>query len=198
MRRTMSAAALLLLALMGLQMTPSAQAQDTILQQHQAGPVLLRNFYGGYEGPPSSQVDPNQAAVQCWDDVKNGRKAVFAGANVQAYDAHTGKGNDWQYVRLVAEAITREGHYIVGDSTSWFVVYDTHLGVLPAVGVWLPRDHQSYTPMLLADFRDANYNQVGAVLLTANTGSTEYMWPFPPWGYGWNTLRTNPGIPYVC
>jgi hypothetical protein len=196
MRRLTILIALLLAGPLAL--TPgTARAQVEFLRSGDIGGALLLNFYGGYEGAISNRSDPRQAAVQCYNN-SLARKAVFAGAAVTAINYRAGGGNDWQYARLVAAAIRRDGTWVQGDTTAWFVVDDTHWGALPAAGVFLPRDGQPYTPMLGVEYVDATYRQLGAILLGAQSGASMMSLSIPPYGDYWVAGRTGDGQAYAC
>jgi hypothetical protein len=147
-----------------------AQAQVEMLSFGVPGPVSLLNFAGDTAAPPTSQIDVGQAAVEC-DATARGRRAVFAGALAWAPDDTPGLHNDWRYVRVVAGAVDDQGRTRTGEVSPYYPTYDDRPASLPAVGVFLPRDGVTYTPVLMVQFYDSTYRLTGTAMVGAQAGA---------------------------
>jgi hypothetical protein len=180
-RTALAAAAGLVLAVGG---SAPAQAQVEMMSSGSPGPVSLLNFDGGTESPPVNQTDVGQASAECYHNAR-GRKAVFAGALAWAADQHAGLGNDWQYVRVVAGAVDDQGRALAGDVSPYYPAYDNQPAALPAVGVMLPNDGVTYTPVLMVQFFDSTYRLVGTSLVGSQAGAWQVSISTPPYGDYW-------------
>jgi hypothetical protein len=168
--RAAAAAALgLTIALTGTGTAP-AGAQVEMMSSGTPGPVSLLNFSGGSEAPPTSQTDVSHASVEC-DATARGRRAVFAGALAWAPDDTPGLHNDWRYVRVVAGAVDADGRTRTGEVSPYYPAYDDRAATLPAVGVLVPRDGATYTPVLMVQFYDSTYQLTGTTMVGAQTGA---------------------------
>jgi len=111
-----------------------------------------------------------QASVEC-DATARGRRAVFAGALAWAPDETPGMHNDWRYVRVVAGAVDAEGRTRTGEVSPYYPAYDDRAAALPAVGVFLPRDGATYTPILMVHFYDSTYRLTGTAMVGSQAGA---------------------------
>ena len=148
------------------------------------GPVSLLTFAGDTETAPTSAMDVSQASAECYHNAR-GRRAVFAGALAWAPDETPGMHNDWAYVRVVAGAIDDEGRARVGEVSPYYPAYDDHAATLPAVGVFLPRDGVTYTPVLTVQFFDSTYRLTGTTMVAAQAGAWLVRLPTPSFGDYW-------------
>ena len=165
--RAAAAAALgLALALTG---AAPAEAQVDMIATGVPGPVSLLTFAGDTETAPTSATDVSQASAECYHNAR-GRRAVFAGALAWAPDETPGVHNDWAYVRVVAGAVDDEGRARVGEVSPYYPAYDDHAATLPAVGVFLPRDGVTYTPVLTVQFFDSTYRLTGTTMVARPGG----------------------------
>ena len=89
---------------------------------------------------------------------------MFAGALAWAPDETPGMHNDWRYVRVVAGAVDAEGRTRTGEVSPYYPAYDDRAATLPAVGVFLPRDGVTYTPVLMVQFYDSTYRLTGTAM----------------------------------
>ena len=137
-----------------------AEAQVEMISTGTPGPVSLLTFAGEIETAPTGPTDVSQAAAEC-DHNARGRRAVFAGALAWAPDETPGMHNDWRYVRVVAGAVDDEGRARIGQVSPYYPAYDDRAATLPAVGVFLPRDGVTYTPVLMVQFYDSTYRLTG-------------------------------------
>ena len=126
----------------------------------------------------------SQASAEC-DANARGRRAVFAGALAWAPDETPGVHNDWRYVRVVAGAVDAEGHTRTGEVSPYYPAYDDRAATLPAVGVFLPRDGVTYTPVLMVQFYDSTYRLTGTTMIGAQTGAWLVSLPTPTFGDYW-------------
>ena len=180
--RAAAAAALgLALALTG---AAPAEAQVDMIASGVPGPVSLLTFAGDTETAPTSAMDVSQASAECYHNAR-GRRAVFAGALAWAPDETPGMHNDWAYVRVVAGAIDDEGRARVGEVSPYYPAYDDHAATLPAVGVFLPRDDVTYTPVLTVQFFDSTYRLTGTTMVAAQAGAWLVSLPTPSFGDYW-------------
>ncbi len=179
-----AAAALALGLGLALTGTPPAGAQVEMMSSGSAGPVSLLNFAGGSAAPPTGPADVGQAAVQC-DATARGRRAVFAGALAWAPDLTPGLHNDWRYVRVVAGAVDAEGHTRTGEVSPYYPAYDDRAATLPAVGVFLPHDGVTYTPVLMVQFYDSTYRLTGTEMVGAESGAWLVRLPTSSLGAYW-------------
>lgn len=175
-----------LVAALGLAMTAAApaRAQVELMASGVPGPVSLLNFAGGIEAAPTDQTDVRQASVEC-DNNTRSRRAVFAGALAWAPDATAGLHNDWRYVRAVAGAVDSAGRALLGDVSPYYAAYDDVAVTLPAVGVFLPRDGVTYTPVLMVQFFDSTYRLVGTRMVGSEAGAWMVSISAPPSGDYW-------------
>jgi hypothetical protein len=164
--------------------SPPARAQVEMMSFGVPGPVSLLNFAGGSEATPTNQLDVSQAAAEC-DATARGRRAVFAGALAWAPDATPGMHNDWQYVRVVAGAVDAEGRTRTGETSPYYAAYDDRAATLPAVGVFLPRDGVTYTPVLVVQFYDSTYRLTGTTMVGAQSGAWRVILMTPSFGDYW-------------
>ena len=178
-----AAAATLGLALV-LTGTAPAEAQVDMIATGVPGPVSLLTFAGDTETAPTSAMDVSQASAECYHNAR-GRRAVFAGALAWAPDETPGMHNDWAYVRVVAGAIDDEGRARVGEVSPYYPAYDDRAATLPAVGVFLPRDGVSYTPVLTVQFFDSTYRLTGTTMVAAQAGAWLVRLPTPSFGDYW-------------
>ena len=180
-RAALAAALAVALALIG---TSPAEAQVEMLSTGTPGPVSLLTFAGEIESAPTDRTDLGQAAAEC-DQNGRGRRAVFAGALAWAPDETSGMHNDWRYVRVVAGAIDDEGRARIGQISPYYPAYDDQAATLPAVGVFLPRDGVTYTPVLMVQFYDSTYRLTGTSLIGAQAGAWLVSLPAPAFGDYW-------------
>jgi len=166
-RAAVAAALGSMLALTG---TAPAEAQVEMLSSGTPGPVSLLTFAGDSEVPPTTRTDVTQASVEC-DATARGRRAVFAGALAWAPDDTPGLHNDWRYVRVVAGAVDADGRTRTGEVSPYYPAYDDRAATLPAVGVFLPRDGFTYTPVLMVQFYDSTYRLTGTAMVGAESGA---------------------------
>jgi hypothetical protein len=175
-------------AVLGLALTLAgaapADAQVEMMATGTPGPVSLLDFAGDSEDPPTNQVDFGQAAAEC-DATARGRRAVFAGALAWAPDETPGVHNDWRYVRVVAGAVDADGRALTGEISPYYAAYDDQAATLPAVGVFLPRDGVTYTPVLMVQFYDATYRLTGTTMVGAQSGAWRVSLPAPSFGSYW-------------
>jgi hypothetical protein len=164
--------------------TAPAEAQVEMLSFGVPGPVSLLGFSGDSEAPPTNQTDVGQASVQC-DTTARGRRAVFAGALAWAPDDTPGLHNDWRYVRVVAGAVDAEGRTRTGEVSPYYPAYDDRAATLPAVGVFLPRDGVTYTPVLMVQFYDSTYRLTGTAMVGAQAGAWLVSLPTSSLGEYW-------------
>jgi hypothetical protein len=170
-RRALPAAIAVLSGLgLVLVVTPVAHAQVPMMSTGTPGSVSLLDFAGDDASAPVDQTDTSQAALGCYPTTR-GHRAVFAGARVWAADLHTGLGNDWQYVRVVAGAFDEEGAALTGEMSAYYPAYDDQPATMPAVGVSLPGTSEGYTPVLMVQFYDANYRLLGTSMIGAQVGA---------------------------
>lgn len=147
-----------------------ASAQVEMIGIGTPGAVSLLDFSGDSETPPTSRADVGQASVEC-DEGARGRRAVFAGALAWAPDETPGLHNDWRYVRVAAGAVDEEGRMRTGEVSPYYAAYDDRAATLPAVGVHLPHDGDTYTPVLVVQFFDATYRLTGSTMLGSQAGA---------------------------
>ncbi len=151
-------------------LTWSAHAEVALMSTGSFGIVELLNFSGGKEALPLDGTDVGEASVEC-DPLTRGRRAVFAGALAWAPDVHAGLANDWQYVRVVAGAADDEGQVLTGEISPFYPAYDDRPAILPAVGVLLPDDSTTYTPLLMVQFFDSTYELAGTSMVASQSGA---------------------------
>jgi hypothetical protein len=171
-----------------LALAAPATAQVEMIDSGTSGPVSLLTFAGDSETAPTSRVDVGQASVEC-DQSARGRRAVFAGALAWAPDATPGLHNDWRYVRVAAGAVDDEGRMRTGEVSPYYAAYDDRAATLPAVGVHLPRNDVSYTPVLVVQFFDATYRLTGSTMVASQAGAWRVRLPTSSlmkyWGDYW-------------
>ncbi len=170
--------------LFALTWTAPAEAQVEMMTSGTPGPVSLLNFAGGSETVPTSRTDVSQASAEC-DANARGRRAVFAGALAWAPDVTPGLHNDWRYIRVAAGAVDAEGQTRTGEVSPYYPAYDDRAATLPAVGVFLPRDGVTYTPVLMVQFYDSTYRLTGTTMIGAQTGAWLVSLPTPTFGDYW-------------
>jgi hypothetical protein len=182
-----TAAALAAVLLTGLALTvvaSPAHARAQMMSFGVTGSVTLLDFSGATESVPSDHTDVGQASVQC-SATARGRRAVFAGARAWAPDETPGLHNDWAYVRVAAGAVDDQGRTRTGEVSPYYATYDDDPAVLPAVSVLLPRDGDTYTPVLVVQFYDSTYQLVGSTMLGAQTGAWRVSLPAAALGSYW-------------
>ena len=67
----------------------------------------------------------------------------------------------------------------------YYPAYDDHAATLPAVGVFLPRDGVTYTPVLTVQFFDSTYRLTGTTMVAAQAGAWLVSLPTPSFGDYW-------------
>ena len=72
-----------------------------------------------------------------------------------------------------------------GEVSPYYPAYDDRAATLPAVGVLLPRDGVSYTPVLTVQFFDSTYRLVGSRMVGSQTGAWMVSISTPPYGDYW-------------
>jgi hypothetical protein len=164
--------------------TAPAEAQVELIATGIPGPVSLLTFAGDTEAPPTSPTDVSQASAEC-DQTARGNRAVFAGALAWSPDETPGMHNDWRYVRAVAGAVDDEGRARIGETSPYYAAYDDRAATLPAVGVFLPRDGVTYTPVLMVQFYDSTYQLTGTSMVGAQAGAWLVSLPTPSFGDYW-------------
>jgi hypothetical protein len=147
-----------------------AHAHVPLISSGTAGPVELLTFSGGMESWSGEPSDVSEASVEC-EPLTRGRRAVFAGALAWASDDRPGSGNDWSYVRVVAGAADDVGQVLTGEMSPFYVAYDDQPTTLPAVGVILPDDSVTYTPVLMVQVFDSRYDLVGTSMVAGQNGA---------------------------
>jgi hypothetical protein len=169
---------------LALGVSAPAEAKVQLMATRAPGPVSLLTFAGDTEAPPTSRADARQASVEC-DETARGRRAVFAGALAWAPDETPGMSNDWRYVRVVAGAVDDEGRARIGEVSPYYPAYDDRAAMLPAVGVFLPRDGVTYTPVLMVQFYDSTYQLTGTTMVGAQVGAWRVSLRTPSFGDYW-------------